>query len=189
MEIIKILAKKPDRRAIKKSARIIQRGGLVIFPTETVYGLGADAFNARAVAKIFKVKGRPEGKPLIVHVAKKSALDVLAQDITLTARKLAREFWPGPLTLVMKRKKIVPDIVTGGGETVAMRMPAHKVALALIAAAGPIAAPSARNLSIGKPSSLVVSSCPAVGMVGISLSSGSSAAKIAGLSGWKSRST
>ncbi|OGL67637.1 threonylcarbamoyl-AMP synthase [Candidatus Uhrbacteria bacterium RIFCSPLOWO2_01_FULL_47_24] len=154
MEIIKVLAKRPDQRVIKKAAQIIRRGGLVIFPTETVYGLGADAFNSRAVRKIFKVKGRPEKKPLIVHVSKKSTIDALAKDVPLVARVLAKKFWPGPLTLVLKRKKIVPDEVTGGGDTVAMRMPAHKVALALIRVAGPIAASSA-NFSDEKPSTRI----------------------------------
>lgn len=143
MKIIKVSAQRPDLKIIKEAARIIKNGGLVIFPTETVYGLGADAFNPAAVAKIFKVKGRPGKKPLIVHVSKKSTIDVVAKDIPREARVLVKKFWPGPLTLVLKRKKIVPDVVTGGGETVAVRMPAHKVTLAFIRAAGPIAAPSA----------------------------------------------
>ncbi len=158
MRIVKILAEKPDPKIIKGAARIIRNGGLVIFPTETVYGLGADAFNARAVAKIFKAKGRPEGKPLIVHVAKKSTIDEVARDVPPVARKLVHKFWPGPLTLVLKVRRGLPNAVTGttsilssmlvkdvtsGERTVAMRMPDHPVALALIRAAGPIAAPSA----------------------------------------------
>ncbi|MBI4135668.1 threonylcarbamoyl-AMP synthase [Candidatus Uhrbacteria bacterium] len=143
MKIVKISAQRPDPKAIQEAARVIARGGLVVFPTETVYGLGANAFDARAVRKIFKVKGRPEKKPLIVHVSKKSTLDVLAQDIPAVTRKLVAKFWPGPLTLVLKARSSVPKEVTGGGDTVAIRMPAHRVALALIRAAGPIAAPSA----------------------------------------------
>lgn len=162
MEIIKVSYAKPDQRVIKKAARVIRRGGLVIFPTETVYGLGADAWSAAAVRKIFRVKGRPEGKPLIVHVSKKSALDVLARDIPSVARVLTQKFWPGPLTLVLKRRSFLrrargktshhrlANVVTGGGETVAIRMPDHPVALALIREAGPIAAPSA-NFSGAKP--------------------------------------
>lgn len=128
---------------MKKAVDVIKQGGLVIFPTETVYGLGADALNPRAVKKIFKVKGRPVKKALIIHVSKKSTIDVLAKDIPRQARMLVRKYWPGPLTLVLKKKKIVPGIVTGGGDTVAIRMPDHPLALKLIRAAGPIVGPSA----------------------------------------------
>src|SRR3989338_5547012 len=150
MKVIHISAKWPDPKVIKHAAGIIRRGGLVIFPTETVYGLGASAFNAVAVRKVFKIKGRPGKKPLIVHVSKKSAIDVLARDVPPLARKLVQKFWPGPLTLVLKARHNVPKEVTGGGDTVAVRMPAHKVAQAFIRAAGPLAASSA-NFS-GKPS-------------------------------------
>ena len=134
MRIVRILTQKPDPKIIKEAAQVIRRGGLVIFPTETVYGLGADAFNSKAVRKIFKIKGRPKQKPLIVHVSKKSTLDVLARDIPRVARALAQKFWPGPLTLVLHARR---------RRTVAIRMPDHPVALALIRAAGPLAAPSA----------------------------------------------
>lgn len=170
MKIVKISAKKPEREIIAEAARVIKRGGLVIFPTETVYGLGAGAFNARAVAKIFKAKGRPENKPLIVHVAKKSSMDMLARAVPAVARRLMRKFWPGPLTLVFRAKRRLPISVTGQvmatsklpslevrssrSYTVAIRMPDHAVARALILAAGPIAAPSANFSGATPPRSI-----------------------------------
>ncbi len=151
-EILKINSHVPNNSTIKYAASIIQKGGLVAFPTETVYGLGANALNPKAVKKIFKVKGRPTDNPLIVHIAKFEELDRLAKNIPKEARILAREFWPGPLTLILFKKKIIPDKVTAGGKTVAIRMPANRFALKLIKNAGvPIAAPSA-NLA-GTPSS------------------------------------
>lgn len=162
--IIKVDSHHPSKRAILRAAHIIKQGGLVIFPTETVYGLGADAFNTRAVAKIFRVKGRPKGKPLIVHVSKKSTIDALARDVPPVARKLVKKFWPGPLTLVFQARASILTLVSGRSAfmlhsmkaqhstkcTVAIRMPDHPVALALIRAAGPLAAPSA-NFSGQKP--------------------------------------
>ncbi len=131
--------------AIKKAARIIRRGGTAVFPTETVYGLGADALNARAVARIFEIKKRPRFDPLIVHVSSIRQAGRLAR-LSPEARMLMKSFWPGPLTLVLPKKKIVPDIVTAGLDTVALRMPQHPTALALIKAAGtPVAAPSANS--------------------------------------------
>ena len=136
---------------IKKAAEIIKVGGTVAFPTETVYGLGADALNSSAVEKIFKAKNRPADNPLIVHISSNDMLNMVAKDIPETARKLMDSFWPGPLTIILKRTDVVPDITTGGLDTVAVRMPSHDVALALIREAGvPIAAPSA-NTS-GRPS-------------------------------------
>ncbi len=136
---------------IKTAAEKIKDGGLVAFPTETVYGLGADAFNPKAVAKIFEAKKRPLEDPLIVHIAQKEDLYKLAGDIPDIALRLADEFWPGPLTLVFKKSKNIPDIVTAGLDTVAIRIPADKVALAFIKFSDtPIAAPSA-NL-FGRPS-------------------------------------
>ena len=136
---------------IKKAAEIIKSGGTVAFPTETVYGLGADALNPSAVEKIFKAKNRPADNPLIVHISSNDMLNIVAKDIPETARKLMDSFWPGPLTIILNRTDVVPDITTGGLETVAVRMPSHDVALALIREAGvPIAAPSA-NTS-GRPS-------------------------------------
>ena len=136
---------------IKTAAEKIKDGGLVAFPTETVYGLGADAFNPKAVAKIFEVKKRPLEDPLIVHIAQKEDLYKLAEDISDMVLRLADEFWPGPLTLVLKKSKNIPDIITAGLDTVAIRVPADKVALAFIKfSETPIAAPSA-NL-FGRPS-------------------------------------
>lgn len=134
----------PTDEVLKKAASIIRDGGLVAFPTETVYGLGANAFDALAVAKIFEVKRRPRFDPLIVHIADFSDLERLTLEIDERTKKLTRQFWPGPLTLVLPKATIVPDIVTGGLDTVAIRMPSHPVALKLIKAAEvPIAAPSA----------------------------------------------
>ncbi|MBQ2985708.1 MAG: threonylcarbamoyl-AMP synthase [Clostridia bacterium] len=130
---------------------IIRSGGLVAFPTETVYGLGANGLDGEAVSRIFEAKGRPNDNPLILHIAKKSDVKELWHSVPDTARILMDTFWPGPLTLICRKSSIVPDEVTAGLDTVAVRMPEHKTALALIRAAGvPIAAPSA-NLS-GKPS-------------------------------------
>jgi L-threonylcarbamoyladenylate synthase len=135
---------KPSDKALKKAASIIREGGLVTFPTETVYGLGANAFDAIAVAKIFEVKRRPRFDPIIVHVADFKDVGRLCLKMDERARVLIKRFWPGPLTLVLPKSDIVPDIVTAGLETVAVRMPSHSVALELINEAKvPIAAPSA----------------------------------------------
>lgn len=142
---------KIERDKIHRAARIIREGGTVVFPTETVYGLGANALSPIAVEKIFTAKGRPSDNPLIVHISDKKDIESLIQDDSQKARKLMEAFWPGPLTLILKKSLQVPQRVTGGLSTVAIRMPQHPVALALIEDAGiPIAAPSA-NLS-GKPS-------------------------------------
>ncbi|MBN1134690.1 MAG: threonylcarbamoyl-AMP synthase [Methanosarcinaceae archaeon] len=136
---------------IKKAALILKKGGIVAFPTETVYGLGADALNPEAVRKIFRAKGRPADNPLIVHIASKEQLYKLVMEVPVYATGLMDAFWPGPLTLVLKRKNVVPDITTGGLDTVAIRMPDNHISLELIREAGtPIAAPSA-NVS-GRPS-------------------------------------
>ena len=150
-KIIKINPKKPEISKIKEAAEIIKKGGLVAFPTETVYGLGANTFNQKAVKKIFQVKKRPFTDPIIVHIANKKDIYKLAKKIPKRVKKLIDKFWPGPLTLVLKKRKIVPKIVTGGLETVAIRMPKNKIALSLIKESKvPIAAPSA-NL-FGRPS-------------------------------------
>ena len=131
-------------REIARAARILREGGLVAFPTETVYGLGAHALDAGAVRKIFAAKGRPMGNPLIVHVDGLDAARALTSWFPEVATRLAVRFWPGPLTLVLPRATSVPDEVTAGGPTVGVRVPAHPLALALLrAAALPIAAPSA----------------------------------------------
>lgn len=141
----------PDIRVIEEGARILLRGGLVAFPTETVYGLGAVAFFEKSVSKVFEVKKRPPDNPLIIHISSMEMLEKVAVKIPEDAFKLAERLWPGPLTLVLPRHPSVPKITTGGLDTVAVRMPAHPVALKLIELTGyPIAAPSA-NLS-GRPS-------------------------------------
>lgn len=136
---------------LKKAAGIINNGGLVAFPTETVYGLGADGLNPEAVKKIYAAKGRPSDNPLILHISDVCQLDSLVSDITPVAKTLMENFWPGPMTLVFKKKEIVSDIVSGGLDTVAVRLPINKTARKLIEyAKTPIAAPSAN--SSGRPS-------------------------------------
>jgi L-threonylcarbamoyladenylate synthase len=136
---------------IMDAAKNLQQGQVVAFPTETVYGLGANAFSDEAVQRIFQAKGRPSDNPLIVHIANEQQLNDLVEEIPLDAKKLMDAFWPGPLTLILKSKKQVSKFVTAGLSTVGVRMPNHPVALALIEACNlPIAAPSA-NTS-GKPS-------------------------------------
>jgi L-threonylcarbamoyladenylate synthase len=139
---------------IKKAALIIKAGGTVAFPTETVYGLGANALDKEAVAKIFRAKNRPPDNPLIVHVSSGEMLYMVAKEVPPVAEKLIDSFWPGPLTIILKRSELIPDITTGGLDTVAIRMPAHDIALALIKEAGvPIAAPSANISGIPSPTS------------------------------------
>ncbi|MBM3142601.1 MAG: threonylcarbamoyl-AMP synthase [Chloroflexi bacterium] len=140
---------------IKIAANLILRGKLVAFPTETVYGLGADATNSEAVSRIFTVKERPAFDPLIVHVASMEMLCMVAKGIPDIAWTLIDAFWPGPLTLVLSKKDEIPDIVTAGLPTIAVRMPRNKVALALIKESGvPIAAPSANSFSRPSPTSV-----------------------------------
>ena len=140
-----------DQAAIQKAGDLIRNGGLVAFPTETVYGLGGDALNPESSAKIYAAKGRPSDNPLIVHIADMDALYSIVKSVPEAAVRLAEKYWPGPLTMVFKKKEIIPYETTGGLDTVAVRMPNHKVALALISASGGyIAAPSA-NIS-GRPS-------------------------------------
>jgi L-threonylcarbamoyladenylate synthase len=136
----------PEAEAIAHAAAVLRTGGLVAFPTETVYGLGANALDSTAVARIFVAKGRPANNPVIVHVADRAAARDLVALWPLVAERLAERFWPGPLTIVLPRGPAIPDIVTARGPTVAVRMPSHPVAQALIAAAGvPLAAPSANR--------------------------------------------
>ncbi|MDI6747030.1 MAG: L-threonylcarbamoyladenylate synthase [Rhodocyclaceae bacterium] len=131
---------------IARAVELLRAGELVAFPTETVYGLGADARNAQAVAKIFAAKGRPADHPLIVHIGAIDQMEFWARDISEVARVLAKTFWPGPLTLILKRQPDVPDAVTGGQDTVGLRMPNHPVALELLRAfGGGLAAPSANR--------------------------------------------
>ena len=136
---------------IKKHADLLKEGKTVIFPTETVYGLGANALDEDAVKKIYEAKGRPSDNPLIVHIFDENEVDNLAEDISEKAKILMNRFWPGPLTMIFKKKDIVPQRTSGGLDTVAIRMPSHKIAREIIRQSGvPIAAPSA-NIS-GRPS-------------------------------------
>jgi L-threonylcarbamoyladenylate synthase len=145
------IAEASDPVAIEEAAQIIRRGGLVAFPTETVYGLGADAGNALAVARIFEVKARPRIDPLIIHVTDPEAAKIYGK-FPESANGLMTKFWPGPLTLIVAKTPSVPSIVTAGLETVAIRVPAHPAALALIRAAGcGIAAPSANPFGYVSP--------------------------------------
>lgn len=137
-----------DGEEILRAAELIRQGRLVAFPTETVYGLGANALDRRAVERIFEAKGRPSTSPLIVHVASLEMARELAASWPDRAEALARRYWPGPLTLVVPKQPSIPDLVTAGLPTVGLRMPAHPMAIALIRAAGvPIAAPSANRFS------------------------------------------
>ncbi|MEF3280030.1 MAG: threonylcarbamoyl-AMP synthase [Elusimicrobiota bacterium] len=139
---------------IKKCALIIKKGGVVAFPTETVYGLGADAFNENAVLKIFNIKKRPRFDPLIIHIANKPDLFKLASHVPNKILRLTQKLWPGPLTIILPKKKIVPDIVTASMGTVAVRMPDNKIALELIKLSKKfIAAPSANKFSKLSPTS------------------------------------
>ena len=150
-QILRVDPQNPEPEAIAQAAELVRRGGLVAFPTETVYGLGANALDEKAVAGIFAAKRRPADDPIIVHLASAEELNRVVASVPPAAKELARRFWPGPLTLVLPKKPVVPDLVTAGLPTVAARVPDHPVALALIREAGvPIAAPSA-NL-FGRPS-------------------------------------
>jgi L-threonylcarbamoyladenylate synthase len=141
-----------DMEAILRAAEIIKRGGIVAFPTETVYGLGADTFRPLAVARVFEVKRRPYFDPLIVHVANHTDLDKLVIEIPSDAKKLMERFWPGPLTVVLLKRAEVPDLVTAGLPTVAVRMPKHPMTLSLIEIADcPIVGPSANPFGYLSP--------------------------------------
>jgi L-threonylcarbamoyladenylate synthase len=145
-EIVQVSKDNPDPEVIKRASEIILSGGLVAFPTETVYGLGANALDTDAVAKIYLAKGRPSNNPLIVHVASIEEAMKIVAFWSEEAELLSRRFWPGPLTMVLPKRDIVPENVTGGGSTVAVRFPAHRVARDLIMACKvPLAAPSANR--------------------------------------------
>ncbi len=141
----------PDREGIERAAALMRAGELVAFPTETVWGIGAHVFDDKAVRKIFAVKGRPADNPLIIHISDLDQVERVAEEIPESFYRLAAQFFPGPLALILRKGKEVPESVTGGQMTVAVRMPLHPIARDLIARVGPIAAPSA-NLS-GRPSS------------------------------------
>ncbi len=147
----KVHTQYPEADIIAQAAQILQQGGLVAFPTETVYGLGANGLDEAACKRIYEAKGRPSDNPLILHISHIDELRPIVRDIPQAAQKLIDAFWPGPLTMIFQKADCVPDTVTGGLDTVAVRFPSHSVAMALIRKAGlPIAAPSA-NTS-GKPS-------------------------------------
>jgi L-threonylcarbamoyladenylate synthase len=145
-EVLQVNPLDPEPSIIERAAALVRQGEVVVFPTETVYGLGADAFQPAALEGIFAAKGRPYSDPLIVHIADEERLELLTPTVSAEAKRLAEAFWPGPLTLILPRGPRVPDLITAGLPTVAVRMPRHPVALALIRAAGsPIAAPSANR--------------------------------------------
>lgn len=147
---ISIINNLDDEEKIKEAADIIKDGGTVVFPTETVYGLGADALNASAVEKIFKAKGRPQDNPLIIHIASKN-IGLYAKEVPEIANKLIDKFWPGPLTIILKKKDIIPDVTSAKLDSIGIRMPDNEIARKLIELSNTtIAAPSA-NLS-GRPS-------------------------------------
>lgn len=147
-----------DLNAINEAGDIIKRGGTVAFPTETVYGLGANALDPDAVKKIFKAKGRPQDNPLIVHISDFDEITPLVSEIPEIAKKLMEKFWPGPMTIIFKKSPLIPDETSAGLDTIGIRMPSNLIARALIKSAGvPVAAPSA-NIS-GRPSPTDVESC------------------------------
>jgi L-threonylcarbamoyladenylate synthase len=150
--IILKLNKKINLNKIKQASKYILKGELVAFPTETVYGLGASVFNEKAIKNIFKVKGRAQDNPLIVHISSVDQLDILTDKISKNAKKLINHFWPGPLTIVFRKRKIVPSIVTAKLNTVAVRMPDNQIALNLIKLSYvPIVAPSANKSTRPSP--------------------------------------
>jgi len=151
-EVLRVDSDNPDPNAIERAAACLRRGGLVAFPTETVYGLGVHALDREAVLRLFRAKGRPANDPLIVHVSTIDDVAPLVTELSPDAYALAARFWPGPLTIVVRRSRAVPDEVTAGLGTVGIRVPSHPVARALISAAGiPIAAPSANLFSRPSP--------------------------------------
>lgn len=151
VRIIKIDPDRPREETIKEAAKIIKDGGLVAFPTETVYGLGTDALNEEAVRRIFKVKGRSFNKPLSILIGRKEDLRQYVQEIPKSAQVLIERFWPGPLTLIFKASSLIPAIIRGRDDTIGIRMPDCKIALEIVRTSGvPLACPSA-NLS-GSPS-------------------------------------
>lgn len=146
-----ILSPQTEKSAIEKAGKLLRAGEIVVIPTETVYGLAADALNAQAVKKIYRAKGRPSDNPLIVHISSFEEIFPLVREVPERAKKLAEAFWPGPLTMILPKSEKIPDVTSGGLDTVAIRLPAHPTAQAIIRATGrPLAAPSA-NIS-GFPS-------------------------------------
>lgn len=153
-KVVRIDEQHIDDARIREAGEIIKAGGLVAFPTETVYGLGGDALNPASSKKIYEAKGRPSDNPLIVHIASMDALPAIVRNVPERAKKLAAAFWPGPLTMILEKSDTVPKETTGGLDTVAVRMPSHPTAMAFIRAAGGyVAAPSANRS--GRPSPTV----------------------------------
>ncbi len=153
-KIIKINEKNFSKNDLKEAIKLLKKGEIVVFPTETVYGIGANAFDKKAVKKIFKAKKRPSDNPLIVHISNLGQLDEVAFEVPKKAELLIKKFWPGPLTLILKKSKKIPKEVTAGLDSVAVRMPSHKVARSLIKECGfAIAAPSANLATM--PSSTI----------------------------------
>lgn len=149
-QYLQIDPRQPQPEMINRAATLIKAGELVAFPTETVYGLGADAFQPDAVRKIFMVKGRPSNQPLLIHISNLKQVKQLVTEISPAAQRLMDWFWPGPLSIILPARDSVPEVVRGGQKGIGLRMPAHPVALALINTAGPLAAPSANRF--GRPS-------------------------------------
>jgi L-threonylcarbamoyladenylate synthase len=167
MIVLRVDPQNPDPDFIRKAADAIRRGELVIFPTETVYGLAADAFNEEAARRVFDAKGRAQMHPLPIQIAQKDQLYEVASEVPKSASLLAERFWPGPLTLVLPKAERVPDIVTGGEKTIGVRMPDHPVALALIKEVGrPIIATSANVSGCAPPETADA----AIDMLGCSVS-------------------
>ncbi|AVQ37654.1 threonylcarbamoyl-AMP synthase [Clostridium botulinum] len=157
-KVVRLNENNIDEHVISKAGNILRQGGLVVFPTETVYGLGANALDKDAVKKIFEAKGRPQDNPLIVHISKVKDIEKLVEEIPPIAQKLMDKFWPGPMTIILKKKDIIPNETSAGLDSIGIRMPSNKIAMELISMAGvPIAAPSA-NLS-GKPSPTDLETC------------------------------
>lgn len=153
-ELIKIMDAEQDRDGIRRAADLLKMGGLVAIPTETVYGLAADAFNSLSVKEIYLAKGRPQDNPMIVHISDMGMLDWVAASLPEHAKKLAEAFWPGPLTMVLPKAEHVPLVTTGGLDSVAVRMPSNAIARAIInAAETPLAAPSANRSGSPSPTS------------------------------------
>ncbi|HEX6481980.1 MAG TPA: L-threonylcarbamoyladenylate synthase [Ktedonobacteraceae bacterium] len=174
-EVIKIDPVHPEPSIIEHAATLLRSGKVVVFPTETVYGLGADAFQPPALERIFAAKGRPFSDPLIVHVANEASLELLTTSIPEQAKRLAQTFWPGPLTMILPRGPQVPRLVTAGLDTVAVRMPDHPVALALIRTTGsPVAAPSANRFMHVSPTTAEHALADLNGRVPLILDGGSS---------------
>jgi L-threonylcarbamoyladenylate synthase len=174
-DIIKVDGTNPQPTVIELAAGLLRRGEVVVFPTETVYGLGADVFQIIALERIFTAKGRPFSDPLIIHIADVSELELLTTRIPKEAEQLAQKFWPGPLTLILPKSFRVPHLATAGLETVAVRMPRHPVALALIKVLGsPIAAPSANRFMHISPTTAQHVYADLAGKVPVILDSGPS---------------